>query len=90
MFLSNVRSLRNKTDEFLCNLQTKRDYKDSSLFSVTETWFDATIPDSIVQPLGLTIYKSDWSHNETGKARGGGVCILVNDRATDVKILSKT
>ena len=26
MFLSNVRSLRNKTDEFLCNLQTKRDY----------------------------------------------------------------
>ena len=28
MFLSNVRSLRNKTDEFLCNRQTKRDYKD--------------------------------------------------------------
>jgi len=40
---------------------------------------------------GLTIYRSDRSRNETGKARGRGVCILVNDRwATDVKILSKT
>ena len=91
MLLSNVRSLRNKTDEFLCNLQIKRDYKDCSIFCFTETCLDATIPDSAVQPPGLTIYRSDRSRDETGKARGGGVCILVNDRwATDVKILSKT
>ena len=37
VFLSNVRSLRNKTDEFLCNLQTKRDYKYCSIFCFTET-----------------------------------------------------
>ena len=87
-FLSNVRSLRNKTDEFLCNIQTKR---DCSIFCFTETWLDATIRDSAVQPPGLTIYRSDRSRNETGKARRGGVCILVNGRwANDVKILSKT
>ena len=50
MFLLNVRSLRNKTDEFLCNLQTKRDYNDCSIVCLTETWLDATIPDSAVQP----------------------------------------
>ena len=91
MFLSNVRSLRNKTDEFLCNLQTNRDYKHCSIFCFTETWLDATIPDSAVQPPGLTIYRSDRSRDETGKTRGGVVCFLINDRwATDVKILSKT
>ena len=37
IFLSNVGSLRNKTDEFLCNLQTKRDYKDCSIFCFIET-----------------------------------------------------
>ena len=82
---------RVKTDEFLCNIQTKRDYKDSSIFCFTETWLDATIPGSAVQPPGLTIYRSNRSRDETGKNRGRGVCILVNDRwATDVKILSKT
>ena len=91
MFLSNVRSLRNKADEFLCNQQTKRDYKDCFIFCFTDTWLDATIPDSAVQPPGLTIYRSDRSRDENRKARGGGVCILVNDRwATDVKMLSKT
>ena len=91
MFLSNVRSLRNKTDEFLCNLQTNRDYKHCSIFCFTETWLDATIPDSAVQPPGLIIYRSDRSRDETGKTRGGGVCFLINDRwATDVNILSKT
>jgi len=56
----------------------------------TETWLDATIPDSAVQPPGVTIYRSDRSHDETGKARGWGVYILLNDRwATDVKIMSK-
>ena len=49
MFLSNIRSLRNKTDEFLCNLQTKRYYKDCSIVCFTEAWLDATIPDSAVQ-----------------------------------------
>ena len=77
MFLSNVRSLCNKTDEFLCNLQTNRHYKDDSVFSFTETWLEATIPDSVVQPPGLTIYRSDHSCDETGKASGRGVCILV-------------
>ena len=71
MFLSNVRSLRNKTDEFLCNLQTNRDYKHCSIFCFTETWLDATISDSAVQPPGLTIYRSDRSRDETGKTRGG-------------------
>ena len=41
MYLSNVISLRNKTYEFLCNLQTKRNYKDCSIFYFTETWLDA-------------------------------------------------
>ena len=50
MFLSNVRSLCNKTDEFPCILQTKRDYKDYSILCFTETWLDATIPDSAVHP----------------------------------------
>ena len=42
-------------------------------------------------PTRLTIYRSDLSGDETGKARRGGVCILVNDRwATDVKNVLKS
>ena len=71
MFLSNVRSLRNKTDEFLCNLQTKRGYKDCSIFCFTETWLDATIPDSALQPAGLTIYRRDRLATRLGRLAEG-------------------
>ena len=51
IFLSNVRSLRSKTDEFLCQLRTKRDCKDYSIFcfiKITLYFAFATIPDSAV------------------------------------------
>ena len=59
------------------------------LFS--ETWFNENVPDTAVQPPGFSVYRSDRVSDVTRKTRGGGVCILVNDRwATDVKVLSKT
>ena len=64
-----------KTDEFLSNIQTKRDYRRCSIICFRETWLDATIPDAA--PPGLTIYRSDRSRAESGKARVGHVCFLV-------------
>ena len=44
----------------LCNVQTKRDLKDCSVFCFTETWLDPTIQESAVQRVpGLFIYSSD-------------------------------
>ena len=88
MFVSNIQSLPNKIDELTCNIQTKRDYRDCSVYCFSETWLNADIPDSAVQPPGFSLYRHDRS-TDSGKHRGGGVCFLVNTRwCTDVKVLS--
>ena len=44
VFLSNVRSLKNKTDELLSLINTRRDYKECSVYCFTETRLDPDIP----------------------------------------------
>ena len=42
LFLGNARSLPNKVDELTCNIQTRRDYRECSVFCFTETWLALT------------------------------------------------
>ena len=89
LFLGNARSLPNKVDELTCNIQTRRDYRECSVFCFTETWLSSDIPDSAIQPPGFTVYRADRTA-ESGKRRGGGVCFLVNTRwCSDVKVISR-
>lgn len=57
--------------------------------SVTETWLDNNILSSEVEPAGFSAYRVDRDSTITGKARGGGVCLLIRDewcRAVVVKL----
>ena len=80
LLLSNVRSLRHKMDELQLMIQTDKDYSDCSAICLTETWLEQSVPDQAVTLPGFTLHRSDRSSKLSGKAKGGGVCIMINER----------
>ena len=91
IFLSNVQRLSNKTEELRARSEIQRDYRDCHAFIYSETWLDASRPDSLVEPPGFSIYREDRNREVTGKTQGGGVCILVNNQwCSDTKVLSSS
>ncbi|RUS83951.1 hypothetical protein EGW08_008306 [Elysia chlorotica] len=45
----------------------------------TETWFEPCTPDQSVKIDGFTLLRGDRT-SQSGKARGGGVCLYINER----------
>ncbi|KAM3863747.1 integrin alpha-IIb-like [Diretmus argenteus] len=80
LLLSNVRSLRHKTDELFLLMQTNKDYNECSALCLTETWLDDTVSDQVVTPPGFTLHRADRSTLLSTKAKGGGICFMVNQR----------
>ena len=67
-------------DELQLMIQTDKDYSDCSAICLTETWLDQSVPDQAVTLPGFTLHRSDRSSKLSGKAKGGGVCIMINER----------
>ena len=80
ILLSNVQSANNKRDEFLNALKYKQDFKDCAIVCFTETWLDESTPDVAICPEGYTVFRADRSPDLSGKKRGGGLCVLINQR----------
>ena len=78
MMCGNVRSLRNKIDELCASCQFNRDYKDSCMICLTETWLEERDADGTMQIDNFNIFRGD--RKSTSKQRGGGVCIYVNEK----------
>ncbi len=76
LYLSNARSLVHKMDELKLQLAGNRFVRDCCVLIVTETWFHPGIPDAIVQLAGRTMLSQDRT-KDSGKSRGGGLCIYV-------------
>ncbi|TWW55977.1 hypothetical protein D4764_09G0010270 [Takifugu flavidus] len=53
--------------------------RESSLLLFTETWLTALTPDMAAQLEGFTLLRADRSR-ESGKRKGGGLAVFVNDR----------
>ncbi|KAI2649485.1 RNA-directed DNA polymerase from mobile element jockey [Labeo rohita] len=79
---ANVRSLRNKMDLLHAKCSMERGYKDACIIVLTETWLDEEVPESEVSLDHFTILRADRTH-QSGKVRGGGICIYVNNRWCD-------
>ena len=79
LLLSNVRSLQHKMDELQLMIQTNKDYSDCSAICLTETWLDQSVPDQAVILPGFTLHRADRSFKLLRKAKGGGVCIMINE-----------
>lgn len=77
--LINVQSLNAKTDELTAIIRYLHEYRTSCVVAITETWLDSNITSSEVEPLGLSLFRTDQDPIITGKTRGGGVCLLIRD-----------
>lgn len=60
-------------------IDARRTTKDCSLVVITETWIQAGIPDEAIMLAGRTVHWAD-RNNNSGKSRGGGVCIYSYNR----------
>ena len=80
VMMGNVRSLANKTDELEMLTRSQREYRQCSLMCFTETWLHENIPDCSVSVHGFKTLRADRSQQLSGKLRGGGIAVLVNQR----------
>ena len=91
ILLSNVQSINNKTDEFLHVMTNKREYSETSVVCLTETWLVPDTPDSAFVSPGFTAFRADRCPVKSGKQAGGGICFLINNRwCTDSKLVSQS
>ena len=82
MILANVRCLKGlKMDELRANATFFNEYRDACLMAFTETWFDQNVGDrgTFIKGFGCPT-RLDRDKQTTGKAKGGGVCLYVNER----------
>lgn len=66
--MGNIRSLTNKMDELAALTRHQREFRESSIMLFTETWLTE-----------LTLLRADRT-KESGKRKGGGLAVFVNDR----------
>lgn len=70
-------------------LWTINNWMDSCITVITETWLHNNILDLAVELAGLTIFRSDCTL-ESGKTRGGGVCVYINNSCcTDTAVIER-
>lgn len=81
ILLSNVQSIRNKLDELEAYARCKREFKETCLLALTETWLGEADRDDelFISGFGYPI-RMDRSPSITNKAEGEGVCFYVNER----------
>ena len=79
LILANVRSLRNKMDKLKLYTRTCNEYRESCAMVFTETALHPDVPSSLVELDGFSLARLDRSF-ESGKTRGGGLCVYINDK----------
>ena len=78
LFLANVRSLDNKVDLLRLRMSASTEMRNCAVLCLTETWLNNNMPDSAFQIDGLQLFRADRDHR-SGKTRGGGLCVYVNE-----------
>ncbi|KAI3357165.1 hypothetical protein L3Q82_015622 [Scortum barcoo] len=67
-------------DELAALTRHQREYRECSLLLFTETWLTALTPDTAAELDGFTLLRADRRSKESGKRKGGGLAVFVNDR----------
>ena len=78
IFLANVRSLVNKMDELRLRITHSKRLLDCNVMVFTETWLHNDVPDNAIELTGRYTLRADRTADDSGKTRGGGLCIYVN------------
>ena len=78
ILLANVQSLDNEIDDLRGGLNYQRDIQNCNILCFTELWLnDDTVN---IQLAGYTLHRQDRTA-ESGKTRGGGLCIFINNKS---------
>ena len=83
ILLVNVQSLENKLDNLRARIKYQRDIRDCNIICLTETWLTPTLPDHAIQPAEFFSVHRMYRTKESGKSRGGGLCLMVNNNWCD-------
>ncbi|KAK1804161.1 hypothetical protein P4O66_020205, partial [Electrophorus voltai] len=79
ILLANVQSLDNKLDDLRARIKFQRGTQDCNLLCFTESWLNPVVPSHAIQLAKLfSVYRLD-RMADSGKLRGGGVCVMVNN-----------
>ena len=71
-------------DELLANCRFTREFRDASLLCFSETWFMDKETNESVAIVGFgEPYRTDRDSRQTGKERGGGVCLYISEKFCD-------
>lgn len=88
IIMGNVRSLPNKMEELSALTRLQWEYRQCSLMMFTESWLNELTPDSLVTLDGFHLVRADRSARESGKKKGGGLVMYVNERWCNVGHIS--
>lgn len=81
IILANMQSLRNKSDELQAHVRYQHEFKEACILALTETWLGEADSDAGIALDGFGVpFRMDRVAATTGKSRGGGVCLYVNER----------
>ena len=77
--LSNVRSVRSKTDELQAAVNDIHEKRNAHLLAFTETWLEENVHDNQLFIDGFeTPVRLDRNSSATWKSHGGGLCLYVD------------
>ncbi len=80
LMMGNVRSLTNKMEELTGLVRSQTEYRECSVMCFMGTWLHQDILDHNVSVEGFLMVQADRDCNESGKRKGEGLAILVNNR----------
>lgn len=90
MLLCNARSLKQKMDNLKANVGAQREYRDSCILVVNETWLTPDFPDSLATLDGFSMVRADRNRprgtvdpgisNTLPEVSGGGLAVYINQR----------
>lgn len=66
-------------DKLTALTQHMRDFREASLLLYTETWQTALMADTVAELAGVQLIRVDRTQ-ESGKMKGGGLAVFVNDK----------
>ena len=78
--MGNVNVITNKVTELRTLVSSDKTYRECSLMCFTETWMKSSDADSCMDLPGFTAVRADRDATATGKSKGGGLVLFVNDR----------
>ena len=78
IILGNAQSVGNKCDELIGSCKYLSEYRNANLICLSETWLTEDQADPDIP--GFSVFRRDRCSLTTGKSRGGGVCIFVNNK----------